>query len=205
MPCRGRNWKRDARRRAARIKAQLTAGGPAYRSVAEKTPAPPPTPPLGLLPPWEGPDELPELRERLAAIRSQCPAREHPTAPNRPAPVVCPDCGSPMRLRETTKYRYDDGRPRKFWGCSRYPDCTAAHGAHPDGRPLGVPGDAATKALRMECHAVVDRLWQSGRKPRAEVYRGLARFLGVPEHEAHIGHLSADQCRRVISSYGHWR
>jgi len=38
--------------------------------------------------------------------------------------TVCPDCGAPMVSRQR-KPRPDelDQQPRRFWGCSRYPNC----------------------------------------------------------------------------------
>ena len=44
---------------------------------------------------------------------------------------ACPDCGGDMVLRETRKFTPRDGRPRKFYGCIRWPECNGIHGAHP--------------------------------------------------------------------------
>jgi len=52
-----------------------------------------------------------------------------------------------------------DGRNRHFYGCSRWPDCRATHGAHPDGKPMGVPADAETKKLRQGVHKQAERIW----------------------------------------------
>jgi len=64
-----------------------------------------------------------------------------------------------MLLRETKKYKTKDGKPRKFYGCSRYPDCKGTHGAHPNGKPLGVPADTETKQLRMDAHKLCGKIW----------------------------------------------
>lgn len=74
------------------------------------------------------------------------------------AAVICPKCGAEMALRSTNKYLLKDGSPRKFYGCSRWPDCDATHGAHPDGRPLGVPGTDEDKKGRIAAHATFDAL-----------------------------------------------
>lgn len=121
--------------------------------------------------------------------------------------VVCPDCGAPMVLRETQKFKWDNGVGRKFYGCSRWPDCTSIHGAHPDGKPLGIPGDRATKQARIEAHAAFDavrekRGWVGKGKQRAGAYIWLGRKLEIPEPEirdkCHIAMFDIATCQRVV-------
>jgi ssDNA-binding Zn-finger/Zn-ribbon topoisomerase 1 len=108
-----------------------------------------------------------------------------------------------MVLRTTPKYRYpNSGEPRKFYGCSRFPDCQATHGAHPDGSPLGVPGDHETKLARSQAHAVFDRLWKG---PDAQftqkgAYAWLQRVMRLTPDEAHIGQFNKHQCRQVAEA-----
>jgi hypothetical protein len=113
----------------------------------------------------------------------------------------CPDCGSPMQLRETTKIKYKkSGQPRKFWGCTRYPLCKATHGAHPDGRPLGIPGNAETKQARILAHEAFDALWKT-KMPmfsRGQAYRWLQCELGLGKQDCHIGSFDVATCQRVI-------
>jgi ssDNA-binding Zn-finger/Zn-ribbon topoisomerase 1 len=113
-------------------------------------------------------------------------------------PIICAECGSPMVLRQTTKFKNKDGSPRKFYGCSRFPDCQGIHGAHPDGRPLGKPADKATKQLRIEAHAAFDNLWQGGRMSRSAAYRWLQRKMGMTSEECHIGRFDADAARMCM-------
>lgn len=113
--------------------------------------------------------------------------------------VNCPECGSPMALRTTFKFPYDNGKPRRFWGCSRYPECKGVHGAHPDGRPLGIPGDGPTKAARMVAHDAFDSLWKSGEMTRKQAYRAMQVALGMTEDQAHIGKFDAATCDRVVA------
>lgn len=68
--------------------------------------------------------------------------------------MICPECGKPMILK--------DSRYGKFWGCMGYPECRATHGAHPDGSPMGVPGNKEVKALRIEVHRICDEIWGKG-------------------------------------------
>lgn len=124
----------------------------------------------------------------------------------------CPEdgCDGVMVLRYSSKY------DRKFYGCSNYPRCKATHGAHQDGRPLGIPADKETKRARIEAHAAFDKLWENagefydppvrGRKAkrrvmriaRSRAYAWLRDSLGMTEDECHIGRFDLDACVRVV-------
>lgn len=106
--------------------------------------------------------------------------------------VKCGECGAPMKLRWSNKYR------RHFYGCSRYPDCSGVHGAHPDGRPLGIPGDRATKDARIEAHTAFDRLWKSGALSRTAAYQWLRRAMALSRSKCHIGAFDVRQCDQVV-------
>lgn len=107
-----------------------------------------------------------------------------------------------MVLRHTRRYSYHNGEPRKFWGCSTYPRCSATHGAHPDGTPLGVPADAVTKRARQRAHAAFDPLWQTGMFSREDAYHELARLLDIPREEAHFGRFDRERCEQVVRMIG---
>lgn len=104
----------------------------------------------------------------------------------------CPLCSGPMVLRGS---RYG-----LFYGCVNFPVCRSTHGAHPDGRPLGIPGDAETKAWRIRAHEAFDRLWQGGGMRRGQAYAWMRRTLGLSKHEAHIGRFDPDRCRALIAA-----
>jgi ssDNA-binding Zn-finger/Zn-ribbon topoisomerase 1 len=118
----------------------------------------------------------------------------------RPAAVdnlVCPECGAHMVLRESKKFR------KPFYGCERFPECRAAHGAHTDGRPLGIPANADTKRARMRAHRVFDALWQAkpGEEPimsRVEAYVWMGMALRVSPNETNIGRFSREQCEKLV-------
>ena len=111
----------------------------------------------------------------------------------------CPECGADMVLRSTTKFTYKkSGAPRKFWGCSRWPHCNGIHGAHPDGRPLGIPGNQATKEARIRAHAIFDKLWKGTTTSRTSAYRWLEFELGLQPGTAHIGAFDIAMCEKVI-------
>lgn len=104
--------------------------------------------------------------------------------------VRCGDCGAAMALRA--------GRFRPFYSCTRYPACRGAHGAHPDGRPMGTPADAATRQARTEAHAAFDRVWRGGAKgARQRAYSWLAAKMG--RGAVHIGEMTAEDCARVVA------
>lgn len=104
--------------------------------------------------------------------------------------VHCGECGAPMVLR--------DSRFGKFYGCSRYPVCKGTHGAHPDGSPLGLPADCATRRARILAHEEFDRLWKGGTMKRNAAYRWLSEQMGMPRRECHIGSFDADTCLVVV-------
>lgn len=105
--------------------------------------------------------------------------------------LACPDCGSEMRLRQS---RYGT-----FYGCIRYPDCKAAHGAHADGRPLGIPANKETKEWRIKAHAAFDQLWKTGGMKRKAAYRWMRDAMELSADEAHIGRFDIAACRKLIT------
>ena len=121
--------------------------------------------------------------------------------------VTCGECGAPMRLL-TSKNATGPLQGRKFWGCTKYPDCTCTHGAHQStGEPLGVPANAETRAARRLAHEAFDDLWareafkrNHGRPgqylSRAAAYKWLASTFG--RTEIHIGALTAEEAALVV-------
>lgn len=115
--------------------------------------------------------------------------------------VTCADCGAKMVLRVATKARGEmKGKP--FYGCSSYPKCKATHGAHPDGAPMGVPGNAATKAARIRAHAAFDVLWKGAGAvmKRGPAYVWLDDVLGLGRGKAHIGNFDEVTCDQVVAA-----
>lgn len=117
--------------------------------------------------------------------------------------VKCAECGSPMVLRRTQKYKWSNGEGRRFWGCSRFPDCKGIHGAHPNGAPLGVPGNKETKLARQAAHIEFDQLIKERFTGRDGAYKWLGLMLGMPESEikekCHIGRFDIAMCARVVN------
>jgi hypothetical protein len=123
-----------------------------------------------------------------------------PSHPSRLADAPsCPSCDAVMIIRRSS-FVYPDGRPRLFYGCSRYPECHETHGAHPDGRPLGIPAKAATRRLRMLAHEYFDRLWQGPGVTitRTQAYSYMGSLMGMSVDDSHIGKFTDEQCIELI-------
>lgn len=106
--------------------------------------------------------------------------------------LTCPECGAEMLLKRSKfKNPY-------FFGCSRYPICDGTHGAHPNGQPLGVPANKATKQARILAHEAFDVLWKfsTTAMTRKRAYKLLAEALGVKE--VHIAEQDIAGCNRII-------
>jgi len=111
--------------------------------------------------------------------------------------LKCGDCGEPMVCRANQK----TGSP--FYGCSTFPGCRGTLGALPDGRPVGVPGDKATRKARIEAHRYFDMLWRAeeGQQPRmtrSKAYAWMRRKMKLSESEAHFGKFSQSQCEECV-------
>src|SRR6478752_167673 len=91
--------------------------------------------------------------------------------------ITCPHCGVPMVLREQHALK------RKFYGCSRWPNCDGTHGAHPDGRPLGIPADRRTKKMRIVAHAAFDAYKDAFGLSRNKMYQLLCRLMNMTRKE----------------------
>ena len=106
--------------------------------------------------------------------------------------LVCPDCGAAMPLVPNTK--------KKGTMCYQCVKGCCTHGARPNGKPLGVPADKATRAARVKAHRVFDRLWSgpAATMPREAAYRLMQKLMGVSAHKAHIARFDAAQCRTLI-------
>ena len=114
----------------------------------------------------------------------------------QPSKLKCPQCGPTTGALMVQRVRRSDGAP--FWGCERFPLCKATHGAHPDGKPLGIPGTVDEKAARRRAHEAFDKLWNEGGMRRAGAYAWLAQAMGLTSEQAHIGAFGVEQCARVV-------
>lgn len=127
--------------------------------------------------------------------------------------VTCAECGSKMKLRFSDKYqkfkRNKFGRKNKptksaFYGCSTWPNCSGTHGAHADGKPLGIPANKETKSARMRAHAAFDHLWKDKDgeffQERGKAYAWMADRLQLDAEDAHIGKFNSPQCELLVAA-----
>jgi ssDNA-binding Zn-finger/Zn-ribbon topoisomerase 1 len=85
-----------------------------------------------------------------------------------------------------------------FYGCSSYPKCKAAHGAHKKtGQPLGTAADKKTKQARIRAHDSFDTLWKDKHMSRSEAYAWMQEAMEMTEDEAHIGKFDEEKCDRL--------
>lgn len=107
-------------------------------------------------------------------------------------PVICGECGAPMQLSR--------GGYGPFWSCTRWPRCAGTHGAHSDGRPLGIPASAVTRRARIQAHAAFDQLWCGTPRmmKRQAAYRWMQQAMQLSESDAHMGSFTVEQCDRLI-------
>lgn len=133
------------------------------------------------------------------------------------ADLSCPICGVKAVLFENSARFYHGRDYGPLWACVT---CDTRVGCHPGTTvPLGPPADAETRKARSEAHAVFDVLWREkqrrerrqkikdaghvpyrwGKKAaRNAAYAWLAEQMGMLKEDCHIGHMTAEQCRRVV-------
>lgn len=119
--------------------------------------------------------------------------------------LKCPECGAPMVLRQTQKFKWaKNGRGRLFYGCSKWPKCDGSHGAHPNGAPLGIPADKATKSARNAAHVAFDQLCLVRGWSKGQGYRWLGLQLGMPKDrikaDCHIAKFGIAECTLTVQA-----
>lgn len=113
-----------------------------------------------------------------------------------PAPQVCPDCGTLVRIAHHGEIY---GRAYGEWPWAYLCDgCGACVGMHPfTSIPLGTLAGHELRRARKLGKEPFERLWRSGRMTRTEAYAALAAHLGIPLAACHFGHFDIETCRRA--------
>ncbi len=117
---------------------------------------------------------------------------------------ICPYCDRAARLVDSAQFYY--GRSYgNVWACL---PCQAWVGVHKGTIiPLGRLADKELRVQKIRAHTAFDRLWKakmvrdgcSKKDARGAGYKWLARQMGIPARDTHIGMFSADQCRQVVA------
>jgi ssDNA-binding Zn-finger/Zn-ribbon topoisomerase 1 len=120
------------------------------------------------------------------------------TKPAKIYRLACPECGADMNLRPSNF-------GQKFWySCSRWPRCRGSHGAHPTGKPLGIPANKEVKELRHKAHVLFDPIYmiypkgKERERARWRAYQWMAYWMNLPMDQAHIGMFNKEQCLKLI-------
>ncbi len=116
--------------------------------------------------------------------------------------LQCPECGAPMELLFSGKFRYKNGSRKPYYRCIHYPECSGSHGAHPNGAPLGHPADKETRDLRIVVHAELDRIFPArimGGKERFK-HRRREKIYSWLESKGfgHVSSMNKEECRKVL-------
>lgn len=110
--------------------------------------------------------------------------------------MKCPDCGSDLILRETSKIKTKDGKNRKFYGCTKWPVCSGTHGADLEGNPLGIPADRKTRLLRIKAHELLNVKY--GHLKMKHQYGKVSWIMKLSGEDAHIAKFNSAQCLALI-------
>ncbi len=105
----------------------------------------------------------------------------------------CADCGKEsLQLKKSVH--------GLFYGCPSWPSCKGTHGAHPDGRPKGIPGDKKTRLARIAAHEAFDPLFKGTKSimREHEAYAWMATEMGLSTYEAHIAMFDIAKCEKLI-------
>lgn len=113
---------------------------------------------------------------------------------------VCPYCHKPSVLvggMVIYPHRPDLDN-KQFYLCK---PCFAYVGCHPGtAKPLGRLANAELRQAKKVAHALFDPLWHGNPKSRSNAYKWLAKALGIPESECHIGMMDAGRCNAVVAA-----
>lgn len=112
--------------------------------------------------------------------------------------VYCDYCGRRAELVDS-KVIYGKDFGHKCYLCR---PCLAYVGCHKGtDKPLGRLANAELREWKKRAHEAFDPLWKYGRFRgyRDAAYSWLAKRMGLPVEETHIGMFDIDQCKRVVS------
>jgi len=115
------------------------------------------------------------------------------TSQEKERDLTCPECGSKLKLQQ--------GDYGLYYRCENYPKCKVTHGAFKDGKPIGVPGDLETIALRKAAHNKINELLKNETDPKEaqqRYYNWLAGKLNVPKNMCHMALFDKKTLRRVV-------
>ncbi|ANJ65152.1 hypothetical protein FROZEN_20 [Erwinia phage vB_EamP_Frozen] len=118
--------------------------------------------------------------------------------------VTCQYCNKPAVLvqGDVIYAHRPDLAHLYFWQCepcNAYVGCHKAGNGHGDGTtPLGILANAELRKAKSAVHAKLDPLWKNGSCTRREAYAMLAKAMGIPSYECHIGMFTLERCKQAL-------
>lgn len=113
-------------------------------------------------------------------------------------PTICRYCGSLVVYTSNAEIYGKEYGTGKCYLCR---NCRAFVGVHPGtDTPLGTLANEELREWRKEAHFWFDRIWKKPTRitTRYNAYGYLARKMGLPREETHIGMFEIEQCKKVI-------
>jgi hypothetical protein len=113
-------------------------------------------------------------------------------------PLTCPYCKNAANLVNGAEVypRRPDLAHKLFWKCA---PCGAYVGCHQGGSdPLGRLANPELRRWKQAAHRWFDPIWKSRTMTRRAAYSWLAKELGIPAKDTHIGMFDVETCRRVV-------
>ena len=113
-------------------------------------------------------------------------------------PTMCRYCGSPVVYTSNAEIYGKEYGTGKCYLCR---NCRAFVGVHPGtDTPLGTLANEELREWRKEAHFWFDRIWKKPTRitTRYNAYGYLAKKMGLPREETHIGMFEIEQCKKVI-------
>ena len=142
-----------------------------------------------------------EFRRKLLPIREQFndddPFRMTQNVGGQEVFVPCPE---PIHGKQPEGMVLETAPDGSRWWVCHWPGCYGKHLADDAGYPMGTPGDATTRRLRIDAHRLFDAIWKGPNRgmTRDQSYRWLAQVMEVPYEDAHLGKFDAEQLQKLI-------
>lgn len=118
--------------------------------------------------------------------------------------VTCSYCGGRAKFvsGDVVYGRTGPWSSMAFWYCA---PCKAWVGCHKRNskygfigdEPLGRLADYELRRAKRILHSVFDPLWKRKWMPRGVAYKSLAKAMGIPVKDCHIGYFDLNQCREA--------
>lgn len=140
-------------------------------------------------------------------------------------PPICPYCKKPGQIIDSARI-YNGVSYGLVWACPDYPACDSYVGCHAGTHePLGRMANGKLRAAKKRAHASFDPLWKDAhlmyddlppggsrayekmrkraikriqQRARNRAYKWLAKQIGIPEKESHIGWFDLDLCEQTV-------